>query len=453
MAAKDLTIGNPLKLILGFMFPIYVGNLFQQLYHFVDSLIVGRYLGIHSLAAVGATGPFIFLITSFIFATTQGFSVVTAQKFGAGEYYWVRKSLAASLILSTFLTLILTLISVPFTFYFLKFLNTPENIIATSYKYLYIIFLGIFATVFYNLSSNIIRALGDSKTPLYFLIFASLINIFLDILFIVKYHLDVSGAAFATVVSQGLSTILCMIFMFWKFPVLHLKKNDWNISTDFLFHHLKIGIPMGFQMSILTLGIVALQYVLNSFGSITIASFTLAVRVEQIFNQAFLALGATMGVFSAQNYGAKKISRIEEAAKINIYIVLIISLLSITVLVLFSRKMILWFMTDINEEVIFLAQQYLYVAIIFFVFLGLLLVYRNILQGMGNVLIPLISGLAELFSRAGCAFIFGHYFGYTGICLATPMAWLSGTIVLFIGYKLSLMKNFKKIKGKRNLKI
>ncbi len=446
MATKELTSGSPIKLITFFMLPIFLGNIFQQLYNLVDALIVGRIIGINALAAVGATSPIIFMIISFIFASTQGFTVITAQKFGAREYDLVKKSLAASIVLSAALTIIVTLISAPFSYQMLAFLRTPTDIIDMADTYLFIMLAGIFATVFYNLSSNVIRALGDSKTPLYFLIFASILNVFLDIYFIVNLKMGIAGAGWATVLSQAVSTILCLAFMFWKFPILRLKKEDWNVSKDFYMEHLRVGIPMGFQMSVLSIGIIALQFVLNGFGSVAVAAFTTAMRVDQLFTQVYLALGATMAVFAAQNLGAKKLSRIKEGAKASILIAFITSIFSILVLTFFSGDLVALFMSEVDPEVVRLAEIYLHILMIFFFFLGVLLIFRNILQGMGSVMAPLASGIAELIARTACAFIFGHYFGYVGICTATPAAWAAAALVLFIGYKISLIKHVKTIR-------
>lgn len=446
MATKELTSGSPIKLITFFMLPIFLGNIFQQLYNLVDALIVGRIIGINALAAVGATSPIIFMIISFIFASTQGFTVITAQKFGAREYDLVKKSLAASIVLSAALTIIVTLISAPFSYQMLAFLRTPTDIIDMADTYLFIMLAGIFATVFYNLSSNIIRALGDSKTPLYFLIFASILNVFLDIYFIVNLKMGIAGAGWATVLSQAVSTVLCLAFMFWKFPILRLKKEDWNVSKDFYMEHLRVGIPMGFQMSVLSIGIIALQFVLNGFGSVAVAAFTTAMRVDQLFTQVYLALGATMAVFAAQNFGAKKLSRIKEGAKASILIAFITSIFSILVLTFFSGDLVALFMSEVDPEVVRLAEIYLHILMIFFFFLGVLLIFRNILQGMGSVMAPLASGIAELIARTACAFIFGHYFGYVGICTATPAAWAAAALVLFIGYKISLIKHVKTIR-------
>ena len=453
MATKELTSGNPLKLIILFMIPIFLGNLFQQIYSLVDTLIVGRTIGLNALAAVGATGPMIFLVISFIFASTQGFAVVTAQKFGARDYELVRKSVTSGFILSFLLTVVMTLVSAPFTNQMLAFLRTPNDIIQLSDEYLFIMFVGIIATVFYNYSSNVIRALGDSKTPLYFLIFASVLNIFLDLIFILKFHMGVKGAAWATVVSQAVSTILCLIFMFARFPILRLRKVDWFVDRKFLYEHLRIGIPMGFQMSVLTLGIIAVQYVLNGLGSIAIAAYTTAVRVDQLASQSLLALGAAVATYTAQNFGAKKMSRIRDGARAGIFIIFIISVLCAVFILTCGEFVVGLFMDVPNEEVIRLAMQYLHVIIIFFFFLGMLLLYRNILQGMGNVMAPLFSGLAELIMRVLAAFILVSPLGFLGICLASPVAWIAASVVLYAGYKISLIRNLKKIMSEKKFTI
>jgi len=443
MAVKELTQGNPLKLIITFMLPILIGNLFQQFYNIVDGLIVGRTLGNNALGAVGSTMPFIFMVITFVFASTQGFTMVTAQQFGANNHDMVRKSFVISTFLSGILALFVTLISTPFTYKLLALLNTPNDIINLASNYLVIMFGGIFATVFYNLAANTIRALGDSKTPLYFLIFSALLNIALDLLFILKLHLGIKGAGYATITAELIATILCISFMFWKFPILRLKKEDFHVTKEFIYEHIRIGIPMGIQMSVLSIGVIALQFVLNSFGANAVTAFTAAIFIEQIFTQAYIALGATMAVYSAQNFGAKKLSRIKEGTKISLIIVGIITAIAVITISLFSRELIMMFMREINEEVITLAQQYLHILTTFLIFLGILILFRNILQGMGRVIAPLLSGIAELIGRTSCAFILGHYFGYTGICFATPAAWVGAAIVLYIGFIINLKKSKK----------
>ena len=443
---KELTQGNPLKLILLFMLPMFIGNVFQQLYNFTDALIIGRVIGIKSLAAVGVSAQLIFLVISFIFASTQGFTIVTAQRFGDRDYENVRKSFAASIILSFFLTLVLTAISAPFTEKLLIWLRTPQDIMTEATQYLFIMLIGIFATVYYNLSSNIIRALGNSKTPLHFLIFSVILNIFFDILFVVRFRWGIQGAGWATVLAQAISTVCCVTYMFLKFPILHLKKSDWNLSWNFVYDHIRIGFPMGFQMSILTLGMIAVQYVLNALGSTAVAAFTTAIRVDQMFSQSLLALGATMSVYTAQNFGAKKMSRIREGVKASMLIAVVICIVSFILIKLFGAGVVSLFMSQPDPEVMRLAMLYLDIIVSFFIFLAVLFIFRNILQGMGSVIAPLLSGAAELVARVVFAFVFGYYFGFVGICTATPAAWISGALVLYVSYKISLFKMAKKQK-------
>ena len=440
MSTKDMTVGNPTKLILWFALPLFVGNLFQQFYNLVDTLIVGRTLGVNALAAVGSTGAIAFLVLGFVMGITSGFAVITAQRFGAQDYNGVRKSFTSIIILCLLITLFLTTISTSTTMSLLEFMNTPKNIIQEAYNYIFVIYLGIGTIIFYNAISNIIRALGDSKTPLAFLIIASIMNIILDLIFIVKFKMGVSGAGWATTLSQGFSAILCLAYMFYKFPILKLKKEDWKINWKLLWEHFRIGFPMGFQMSILTIGIIALQMVLNSFGSDTVAAFTAAVKVEQVASQAFLAIGVAIATYTAQNYGACKFNRIKIGASRCLRINIILTLISGIIIFLGGKYLVNLFINGDHPQITAQAQLYLCIISIFYFGLGTILLYRNVLQGMGNVKIPLMSGIIELVMRASAAFILAHYFGFLGVCFATPCAWVSGAIWLAVGYQKTIKK-------------
>lgn len=434
MTTKDMTIGNPTKLILGFAFPLYIGNLFQQFYNLVDTLIVGRTLGVDSLAAVGSTGAIAFLILGFILGLTAGFSVVTAQRFGAKDFQNVRKSFASIIILSILFSILLTIISSSTAMPLLQLMNTPQNIINEAFSYIFIMYLGIGTIVFYNALANIIRALGDSKTPLIFLIIASILNILLDLIFIIKFNMGVAGAGWATIIAQGISAILCLMFMLIKFPILRLNKNDWKIDWRFLWEHIRIGFPMGFQMSVMVIGIIALQIVLNSFGSDTVAAFTAGTKIEQVSGQSFLAIGVAMATYTAQNYGAGKINRIKIGAARCLKINTIITFINIAVIFFLGRNVVNIFIVGDYPHITSQAQLYMSIICLFHFCLGTILLYRNILQGMGSVKIPFLSGVIELIMRAGAAFLFGHFWGYFGVCFATPCAWVSGAIWLAFGY-------------------
>ncbi len=440
MTTKDMTVGNPTKLILSFALPVLVGNFFQQMYNFTDTLIVGKTLGVNALAAVGATGAIAFLILGFIFGATSGFSIVTAQCFGAKDYSGVRKSFATILQLSLISTIILTISSTITAMALLKLMNTPLDIIQEAYSYIFVIYIGIGTIFFYNTLSNVIRALGDSKTPLYFLIFSSILNILLDLLFIIKFKMGVAGAAWATTISQGISALLCAIFILKKFPILKLKKEDFKLNPKFIWEHIRLGFPMGFQMSVLTIGIIALQTVINSFGSGTVAAFTAATKVEQLASQALLAIGVSIATYTAQNYGAGKFNRIRTGVSKCLKINLLTSLLSIILVLSFGKYLINLFITGNHPEILSQAQTYLYIIILFYYALGTLLLYRNALQGMGNSKIPLMSGFIELIMRTAAAFIFAHFFGFIGVCFATPCAWVAGAIWLVFGYHRTIKK-------------
>lgn len=439
MTVKDMTTGNPTKLILGFALPLYIGNLFQQLYNLVDTLIVGRTLGVNSLAAVGSTGAIAFLVLGFIFGLTSGFSVITAQRFGAKDFQGVRKSFAAIVILSIIFSVFLTVISSTTAMPLLQLMNTPQNIINEAFSYIFIMYLGIGTIVFYNALANVIRSLGDSKTPLFFLIIASILNILLDIVFIVKFNMGVAGAGWATVIAQGVSSVLCLMFMLIKFPILRLNKNDWKTDWSFMWEHIRIGFPMGFQMSVMVIGIIALQIVLNSFGSDSVAAFTAGTKIEQVSGQSFLAIGVAMATYTAQNYGAGKINRIKLGALKCLKINTIITFINIAVIFFLGRNVVNIFIVGDYPHITSQAQLYMSIICLFHFCLGTILLYRNILQGMGIVKIPFLSGIIELVMRAGTAPILGYYFGYLGICLATPCAWVAGAIWLSLGY-LRVMK-------------
>ena len=312
---KDLTKGEPLKLILMFSVPLLIGNIFQQLYNIADLVIVGRLLGVESFAAVGAVAPLFFLIMFVIVGFTNGFAVVTGQRYGAKNYDGVKDSAVVSTILSTIVTLIFSVVCTIFMNPILHWLNVPQNIYHDAYWYIEIVVIGLITATFYNLLAGIIRALGDSKTPLYFLILASVANILLALLFIEVFHMGVPGSAVAVNLSQLISVLLCLVFVKYKFPILHLKKSDWHVKFDKKFYdsvyeHLRIGFPMAVQFSIIGFGIIIIQSVCNSFGANVIAALTAALRIEQIATLPMMSFGVALASYVAQNFGAKKFKRI-----------------------------------------------------------------------------------------------------------------------------------------------
>ncbi len=443
---KDMTTGNPVKLILLFSIPLLIGNIFQQFYSMVDTIIVGRFIGVDALAAVGSTGSMSFLINGFVVGLTSGFAVLVSQKFGAKDEEGLKKAVASALVLSVIATIIITLVSVVLAKPLLHLMNTPENIIDDANSYIIIIYGGTIATVVYNIIAGILRALGDSKTPLYFLIVASILNIVLDIVFIVNFSMGVAGAAWATIISQGVSGLLCIIYTYKKYKILRLKKEDFKVKSRVYKKHLKIGIPMALQFSITAIGIMTVQGALNVFGSSAIAAYTAASKVLQIVMQPAITFGVTMATYCGQNLGAKNYARIKQGVKKCTEISVITSIIAGIILVFGGKFFVGLFIENPDASILAYAQECLNYSAIFFIPLGLIFIYRNALQGMGESFVPMMAGAFELIARAVVAFALPSFIGYTGICLADPVAWLSASIPLGIYY-------FKKMKSIENTKI
>ena len=296
---RDLTQGNPLKLILRFTLPLFIGNLFQQLYNFTDVLIVGQTLGVNALAAVGSTGSLNFLIIGFATGLTSGFSIVTAQRLGSRDYRGVRKSFATSIVMSIIVTIMLTAISLIFLDPIMHLMSTPTDIYVNAKKFISIIFMGIFASMAFNMLSNEIRALGDSKTPLWFLIIGTVVNVILELLFIVGFHWGVAGAGWATVISQVISSILCVIYISKRIPLLQVHAADFKGVFKEIGTHARIGLPMAFQSSIIAVGSIFMQSALNGLGTTSVAATTSATKIDQLASLPMMSFGITMATFTA----------------------------------------------------------------------------------------------------------------------------------------------------------
>ncbi len=449
----DMTSGNPLKHILLFSIPLLIGNIFQQLYNIADLVIVGRTLGVESFAAVGAVAPIFFLITFIIVGLTNGFAVVTGQRYGAKDINGVRNSFVISTILSTFVTVAVSIICSLLMNPILKLMNVPQNIYHNAYWYVQIIIIGLIVTTMYNMLASIIRALGDSKTPLYFLIVASIANIILALIFIQIFHLGVPSSAIAVILSQAISVILCVFFIKKRLPILHLHKNDWKLKFDKNFfdsayEHLSIGIPMAIQFSIIGVGILIIQSVCNTFGSNVIAAITAALRIEQIATLPMMSFGVALATYVAQNFGAHKFKRIRlgviKASTINIILAVIMAF----VMRIWGTDIISAFIGTNKTEIIDIAHQYLLISTIFYFFLGQIFIYRNALQGMGETFFPLLACIAELLMRAFAAVYLAIKFGYIGIFYSGPIAWVSASTIMFFGYFGSIKHIIFKVKEK-----
>lgn len=438
---NDMTKDNPLKIFIWFSIPLLIGNIFQQLYSMVDTIIVGRFVGVDALAAVGSTGSMFFLVNGMVIGLTSGFSVLVSQKFGAKNETEIRKSVASNITLTLISAIIITVIALILKRPLMHLMNTPKNIFKDANTYITIIYIGISTQIAYNMAAGILRALGDSKTPLYFLIISSIINIILDLVFIVKFKLGVAGAAYATNISQGLSAMLCLIYSYRKYQVLRLKKEDFKVEKDYYKTHLKIAIPMGLQFSVTGVGIIIVQGAVNVFGSNVIASYTAASKVLQLVMQPLISFGVTIATYAGQNLGAKRFDRIKKGVKVMNKISIITSLIAGAILVLFSKYFVMLFIENPSAEIIGYTQEVLNYSAVFMIFLGFIFVYRNVLQGMGESFVPMMAGFYELAARSVVAFILPKFIGFTGICLADPIAWIAAAVPLMFTY----YRNIKKI--------
>ena len=437
---KTFTEGNPAKLIFFFSLPLIIGNIFQQFYSMADTLIVGRTIGVNALAAVGCTGSITFLILGFVQGLTSGLSIITSQKFGAKNEDDVKKSFAASILISSAIAIIVTILSILLARPLLKLLQTPSEILDDAWIYLIIIFLGIPATVLFNLLSNAVRALGDSKTPLYFLIFACCINIILDLVFILYFHLGVAGAGIATVLSQLLSGILCISFIIKKVPILWLKKADFQMSYEVITSHLNVALPMAFQMSIIAIGSLMLQFALTGLGAASVAAYTASQKIESIATMPLGSFGTAMATYAAQNYGAGKFSRIRKGVFQCILMSGSFSILSGAINVIAGSQLTSIFVGSQETEVLSLSHTYLVISGCFYFALALLFIYRFTLQGLGKSFIPTVAGIMELIMRAVGALVLTGAFGFAGACASNPLAWIGACVPLAFSYYRTMKK-------------
>ena len=442
-----MTAGNPTKIILDFTFPIFIGNVFQQFYNMADTVIVGKFVGTKALAAVGSTGTIMFLILGFVLGMTAGFNVLTAQKFGAGDMKAMRQTVGGAAVLSILVTIVLTAGSMLFMKPLLHFMHTPADIFDDAYSYIMIICAGIAAQMLYNLLASVLRALGNSKVPLYFLILSALLNIVLDLVLIIVFHIGAPGAAYATVISQGVSGVLCLVYIVKKIPVLHLEREDWKPKAHLLKIQLGIGIPMALQYSITAIGTMMVQTSLNLLGSGLVAAFTAASKIEQVVTQAYVALGTTMATYCAQNIGAGKVQRIRSGFRSATIMSFVYAVISGILIMTVGKYMTYLFVSGDVAEIMASVDIYLKCVGIFFIPLAVVNLYRNGIQGMGYGILPMMAGVAELVGRGIVAVIAAGKRSYVGVCLASPIAWIFAAALLIVMYFYIMKHDMKKFEG------
>lgn len=435
---KNMTEGSPAKLILGFAIPMLMGMLFQQVYNFVDTIIVGRYLGVNALAAVGSTGSIHFLIIGFCIGVCSGFALPVAQRFGAKDYDGLRKYVGNSAVLAGIIAIVLTVVTALLCRNILVWMQTPADIIDDAYNYIFVTFLGIPVIMLYNLLSGYIRALGDATTPVIYLVISSFLNIGLDILFIVPFQMGVLGASLATVLAQLISGILCFIHICFKFELLHLKRNDWRLNAQYVRTILSMGLPMGLQYSITAIGSVILQSCVNPLGSVAVASMTASAKISGFMMCPLDALGSTMATYGGQNVGAGKLERLGKGLKAAILSGWIYSVVAFVAAFFFGKDFIQIFVeTDdaaIKALVIDQGNLNLVIALAFYPLLTLVNTVRFTIQGMGFSGFAVFSGVAEMFARALVGILLVPIFGFTGACFAGPAAWLFADAFLIPAY-------------------
>lgn len=448
---KDLTKGSPFKLILFFMLPVLLGNVFQQLYNMADSIIVGRAVSSDAMAGVSSTGSVTFLVLGFASGLTSGFAVRTSQRFGARDEKGVKKSVAASLELCLVLTVLLTAVSMPLTKPLLKLMQTPDKYFDYAYWYLFVCFGGIGATVLYNLAAATLRAIGDTRTPLVILFVSAGLNVGLNLLFILAFGMNYTGVAAATVISQLVAGGGGLGYMLKKYPLLRPAREDWRLGLKLWGGHISIGLPMALQFSITAVGCIIQQSALNSLddgmpGVVT--AYAAATKINNLLGSMFEALGVTMATYAGQNCGAGEYGRIKDGVFAGCAYTFLFWGIGIAVCALFGGPLTSVFLDKTAgdaalyyEEMLRYSEKYLLFQSVFYGALGLIHIYRNALQGIGKSALTMVAGVTELAGRALSSFLLVRYFGFTGICLSNPTAWLAADLFLVSCYYIIMRKN------------
>ena len=429
---KTLTEGTPWKQILLFSIPIFWGNIFQLLYSLVDTKIVGSTLGTEALAAVGSVSTLHTLMTGFLNGLTLGFSLITAMCFGADNMKRLKKSFAMTIELGVLTTAVLVVVLMFVLQPLLHLLNVPEEQFAMSYAYISVLIVGLFATVLYNLCANTLRAIGDSLTPLLFLILATVSNIGLDYLFILEFHMGVQGAAYATVLAQLISVVLCFVRIFRKFPILHLQKSDFRPEKELIVEMYKSGLSMGLMSCLVSIGTIMLQSAINTFGTTVIVAHTAARKVFEIMSLPMSVLGSAMATYCGQNYGAKRFDRIRQGIRASLLIAAIWSVAVFIICHTVEGALILFVASTTDAEVIYWGSMYLKVDMSFIIVCGVIVILRNSMQGFGDRVIPVFSSCIELAGKIIFAFVFAPVFAYWGIIWAEPVVWIAMVIPLIV---------------------
>lgn len=438
---NDMTKGNPVRLILAFMIPTYLGNIFQQFYNLVDSIVAGRYIGVNALAAIGSTTSLIFLVIGWLNGITSGFAIMVAQSFGAKDYKKMRHFVAMSVILCLAFVVVMTAGLLVLNYPILRMMNVPDDIIGDTAAYMAIIYAGLLVTAAYNAFAAVLRALGDSKSPLYFLIISALINVVLDVVFIVVFRMGVEGCAYATVIAQGISALLCLVYIVRKFEILKLGREDFRRDFAAMGQLLAMGVPMGLQFSITAIGTIIVQGAVNVFGAVYIAGFSAAGKIQSLVTSVFIAFGATIATYVGQNRGAGQMERIRQGVRSTQVMILIGSAFMFLIIHFFGEPLTYIFVDSSQTEVIAAAKLYFTTVAWCYPFLGSIFLYRNALQGLGYGFMPMMGGVFELIARSVVvAFVARAGWGFVGTCASDPAAWVAALIPIVPYYFYKIKK-------------
>lgn len=448
---RDMTTGKPAGLLLSFALPLMAGNICQQLYTMVDTMVVGQVLGVEALASLGAADWLNWLVLGIIMGFTQGFSILISQRFGAEDQDGLRKVTAMSTLLSAVIAVVVTVSSLLLAEPVLRLLNTPDNVLPGSLSYLRIIFSGSVIVTAYNMMASILRAMGDSRTPLYAMLVASVVNIGLDLLFVMGFHWGIPGAAAATVIAQGCSCLFCLAVL-RRMSVLRMTKTDWHPDGCLCRRLFQLGLPMAFQNTVIAVGGLVIQFVINGFGFLFVAGFTATNKLYGLLELAATSFGFSMATYAGQNLGAKKYRRICEGMRSALKMAVATSVVISAAMIAFGKPVLLLFISGEPGEVaqvLDIAYTYLFIMCCLLSVLYLLHLYRSALQGMGDTVIPMVSGIAELTMRIGCALLLPIWLGQYGIYFAEIAAWAGAVVILVTFYYIRIHHLLHGIPDKR----
>lgn len=432
--SRNLTVGSPTRAIVMFAIPLLIGNVFQQIYQFTDAAVVGRLIGVDALAAVGASGSLVFLLLGFTFGASTGLAIPVARAFGAGDQAGVRRHVAAGALVSAVVAVAITAVGTFGARPLLELMQTPPELMADATTFLSVTFWGAAATMAFNFLSSVIRALGDSRTPLVFLVIACVLNVILVVVFIAGLGLGVAGAALATVLAQLVAVVLCVVLIVRRMPQLQLRREDFDLRPGELSETSRIGLTMGFQMSVIAIGTVVLQYAINGLGSDAVAAATAAIRVDQLAVAPLASFGMAITTFVAQNRGALQWRRIRVGVLRTSFVTWGVAVGLGLVIIAFGSPIVGLFVGEGEDAVVAMAHDYLVINAVMYPVLASLFLLRNAIQGLGATGVPTLAGFMELILRAGAGVFLVGQFGFLGVALAAPLAWLGALIPVALAW-------------------